>query len=101
MAKISIVANPQGLASVFPAVSAISTNPSFSIFMPTLLHCCVRQNSPSELLYTMRVKTTWYLSKLGPTVSNHVHEFVHNIFKETEVLLSERWMTFQATGSIT
>ena len=49
----------------------------------------------------MRVKTTWYLSELDTAVSNHVHEFVHDTFKETEVVLSERWTTLQATGSIT
>ena len=70
-------------------------------FHAYLLRCCARQNFPSELLYTMRVKTARRLSKLGPAVSTHVHEFVHDTFKETEALLSERWTTFQATGSIT
>ena len=69
-------------------------------FHAHLLRCCVRQDFPSELLYAMRVKTARRLSKLGPAVSRHVHEFVHDTFKETELLLSKRWSTFQAMGSI-
>ena len=65
-----------------------------------LLRCSVRQDFPSELLYVMRVKTARRLSKLGPAVSCLVHEFVHDIFKETEALLSKRWAAFQAMGSI-
>ena len=70
-------------------------------FHAHLLRCCVRQGFPSELLYTMRVKTARRLSKLGPAVSNHVHEFVHDTFEETEALLLKRWTTFQSTGSLT
>ena len=70
-------------------------------FHAHLLRCCVQRDFPSELLYTMRAKTARRLSKLGPSVSHHVYEFVHDIFKETEVLLSRRWTTFQALGSIT
>ena len=70
-------------------------------FHAYLLRCCVRQDFRSELLYTMRVKTARRLSKLGPTVSGHLYEFVHDTFKETEALLSKRWTTFQAMGSPT
>jgi hypothetical protein len=48
----------------------------------------------------MRVKTTRRLSKLGPAVSPEIYEFVHDISKETEALLSKRWMAFQDNGSI-
>jgi len=41
------------------------------------------------------------LSKLGPAVSHHVYEFVHDTAQETEALLSKRWTTFQANGSTT
>ena len=68
-------------------------------FHAHLLHSCVDQGFPSELLYTMRVKTARRLSKLGPAVSHHVYEFVHDTFKETEALLLKRWTTFQAIGS--
>ena len=70
-------------------------------FHAHLLRCCVHREFPSELLYTMRVKTARRLSKLGPAVSNHVYKFVHDTFKETEALLLKRWTTFQAMGSIT
>ena len=69
-------------------------------FHAHLLRCCVHRDFPSELLYIMRAKTARRLSKLGPSVSHHVYEFVHDTFKETEVLLSKRWTTFQALGSI-
>ena len=75
--------------------------PFILFFHAFLLRCCVRQNFPSELLYTMRVKTARRLSKLGPSVSDHVHDFCYDTFEETEALLSKRWTTFQATGSIT
>ena len=69
-------------------------------FHAYLLRICVSQAFPSELLYAMRVKTARRLSKLGPAVSRHVFEVVHNISKETEALLSKRWTAFQAKGSI-
>ena len=68
-------------------------------FHAHLLRCCVRKDFPSELLYAMRVKTARRLSKLGPAVSRHVHEFIHDTFAETELLLSKRWSTFRAMGS--
>ena len=69
-------------------------------FHAYLLRICVSQEFPSELLYAMRVKTARRLSKLGPAVSRHVFEFVHDISKETEALLSKRWTAFQSKGSI-
>jgi DNA-binding transcriptional ArsR family regulator len=69
-------------------------------FHAYLLRICVSQGFSSELLYAMRVKTTRRLSKLGPAVSRHVFEFVHDISKKTEELLSKRWTVFQAKGSI-
>ena len=69
-------------------------------FHAHLLRCCVRREFPSELLYTMRAKTARRLSKLGPAVSHHVYKFIHDTFQKTEALLSKRWTTFQAMGSI-
>ena len=69
-------------------------------FHAHLLLRCVHKDFPSELLYAMRAKTARRLSKLGPAVSHHVYKFVHDTFEETEVLLSKRWTTFQATGSL-
>ena len=69
-------------------------------FHAYLLRICVGQEFPSELLYAMRVKTARRLSKLGPAASRHVFEFVQDISKETEALLSKRWTAFQAKGSI-
>ena len=73
--------------------------PFMLFFHAYLLRRCVLRDFPSELLYAMRVKTTRRLSKLGPSVSSHVHEFVHDTFNETEALLSKRWTTFQAVES--
>ena len=69
-------------------------------FHAHLLLRCVHREFSSELLYAMRAKTARRLSKLGPAVSYRVYKFVHDTFKKTEVLLSKRWTTFQATGSI-
>ena len=69
-------------------------------FHAHLLRRCVRRDFPSELLYTMRVKTARRLSKLGPAVSHHVYKFIHDTFQKTEALLLKRWTTFQALGSI-
>jgi hypothetical protein len=48
----------------------------------------------------MRVKLALRLSKLGPAVSQHLYEFVHDTAIEVETLLSKRWTEFQAIGSI-
>jgi hypothetical protein len=48
----------------------------------------------------MRVKIARRLSKLGSAVSRDVYEFVQDTSRETEALLSKRWTTFQAKGSI-
>jgi uncharacterized protein DUF6606 len=74
---------------------------TFMLFFHThLLRSCVSRGLPSELLYAMRVKIARRLSKLGPTVSHHVYEFVQDTFRETQTLLLKRWTTFQAVGSI-
>jgi len=73
----------------------------FILFFHThLLRCCVRKNFPSELLYVMRVKIARRLLKLGPAASHFIHEFVQDTSREIEALLSKRWTTFQAKGSI-
>ena len=74
--------------------------PFMLFFHAHLLRTCVRRDFPSELLFAMRVKMTRRLLKLGPAVSHHVYEFVHNIAKRTEALLLKRWTAFQAVGSI-
>ena len=68
-------------------------------FHAHLLRKCVLRDFPSELLHVMRVKLTRRLSKLGPAVSQHLYEFVHNTAIEVETLLSKRWTAFQAIGS--
>ena len=40
------------------------------------------------------------LAKLGPTISHHVYQFVHDTAKVTETLLSKRWIAFQNVRSI-
>ena len=74
--------------------------PFMLYFHAHLLRSCVRRDFPSELLFAMRVKMARRLSKLGPAVSHHVYEFVHDIAKRTEALLLNRWTAFQAVGSI-
>jgi hypothetical protein len=74
--------------------------PFMLFFHAHLLRGCVRRDFPSELLFAMRVKMARRLSKLGPAVSRHVYEFVHDIAKRTEALLLKRWTAFQAVGSI-
>jgi hypothetical protein len=74
--------------------------PFMLFFHAHLLRDCVRRDFPSELLYAMRIKVARRYSKLGPAVSHHVCEFVHDTSKEAEGLLSKRWATFQAAGSI-
>jgi hypothetical protein len=48
----------------------------------------------------MRIKIARRLSKLGPDVSQDVYEFAQETSRETEALLSTRWMSFQAKGFI-
>ena len=60
-----------------------------------LLHCGVRQDFTSELLYMMKAKMSRRLSKLCPNISHHVYQFVHNSARTTEALLSKRWTAFQ------
>jgi hypothetical protein len=74
--------------------------PFVLFFHARLLRNCVQREFPSELLYAMRVKVARRLSKLGPAVSHHVYEFVHDIAKKAEAFLSKRWTAFQAVGSI-
>ena len=73
--------------------------PFVLFFHAHLLRCGVRQDFPSELLYVMRAKMAWRLSKLGSDVSHHVHQFVHDSAREAEALLSERWTAFQEIES--
>jgi hypothetical protein len=68
-------------------------------FHAHLLRTCVRLNLPSELLHIMRVKMTRRLSKLSPVVSHDLSQFVHDIAKVSETLLSKRWTAFQNIGS--
>ena len=70
-------------------------------FHAHLLRKCVQRDFPSELLHVMRGKMTRRLSKLGPALSRQIHDFVYETALETEVLLSKRWTSFQAIGSIT
>ena len=69
-------------------------------FHAHLLRKCLRRDFPSELLYVMRAKMTRRLSKLGSAVSQHLYEFVHGSAKDTEALLSKRWMAFQSIRPI-
>ena len=69
-------------------------------FHAHLLRKCVQHDFPSDLLHVMRVKMTRRLSKLGPAASRHIHDLVYETALETEVLLSKRWTSFQAIGSI-
>ncbi|KAI0279330.1 hypothetical protein BC826DRAFT_1158632 [Russula brevipes] len=87
------------LQSSLPASSNIY-KPFMLFFHAHLLRSGVRRDFPSELLYPMRVKMARRLSKLGHEVSHHIYEFVHDTAKETEVLLSKRWTSFQTMGSI-
>jgi hypothetical protein len=69
-------------------------------FHARLLHTCVGQDFPSELLYEMRAKMTRRLSKLGPSMPNVLYRFVRDTSERTEVLLQKRWTAFQAIGPI-
>ncbi|KAH9983868.1 hypothetical protein BJV77DRAFT_234454 [Russula vinacea] len=84
MAKIPIMAYPQSFPPVFLRGSDDSDLYKHFMLFFTLssTHLC-QPSFPSELLYAMRVKTARRLSKLGPAVSRHVFEVVHNISKET------------------
>ena len=73
--------------------------PFILFFHAHLLRSCVRRNLPSELLHVMRVKMTRRLSKLSPVVSDDLSQFVHDIAKVSETLLSKRWTAFQNIGS--
>ena len=72
--------------------------PFILYFHAYLLRQCLQQGFPSELLYVMRAKMARRLSKLGPAVPQHLNEFVHASAKDTEVLLSKRWIAFQSIG---
>jgi len=74
--------------------------PFILFFHAHLLRTCVHREFPSELLYVMRAKMARRLSKLGPTISHHVYQFVHDTAKVTETLLSKRWKAFQDIRSI-
>ncbi|KAH9980607.1 hypothetical protein BJV74DRAFT_898252 [Russula compacta] len=74
--------------------------PFMLFFHAHLLRTCLGLDFPSELLYIMRAKMARRLSKLGPGVPLHVSNFVHKTAKETEALLSKRWVVFQTIDSI-
>jgi len=74
--------------------------PFVLFFHAHLLRCGVRQDLPSGLLFIMRAKMARRLSKLGPDVLHHIYQFVHDSARETEALLSKRWVAFQETESI-
>jgi hypothetical protein len=74
--------------------------PFILYFHAHLLRKSLRHDFPSELLYVMRAKMTRRLSKLGPAVSQYIYEFVHGNAKDTEALLSKRWMAFQSIRPI-
>lgn len=74
--------------------------PFMLFFHAHLLRTCLRLDFPSELLYVMRVKMARRLSKLGPAVSLQVSKFVYETAKETEALLSKRWVALQTIRSI-
>ncbi len=69
-------------------------------FHAHLLQICVQRSFPSETLHVMRVKMARRLSKLGPAVSDDVYRAVYDAAKETETLLQNRWLSFQASQSI-
>jgi hypothetical protein len=64
-------------------------------FHAYLLQICVLRGFPSETLHLMRVKMARRLSKLGPSVSDDVHQAVYHTAKKTETLLQKRWTSFQ------
>ena len=74
--------------------------PFILYFHAYLLRQCLHQDFPSELLYVMRAKMARRLSKLGPVVPQHLYEFVHASAKDTEALLSKRWIAFQSIRPI-
>jgi hypothetical protein len=83
--------------------SSLRLNNHYKLFLlffhAHLLRSCARQGFSSELLFTMRAKMARRLSKLGPDISHHVYQFVHDTAKETEALLMKRWSAFQDIDS--
>src|SRR6266702_1322312 len=74
---------------------------TFNLFFHAhLLQICIQRRFPSETLHFMRVKMARRLSKLGPAVSDDVYRAVYDAAKETETLLQNRWLSFQASQSI-
>ena len=74
--------------------------PFILYFHAYLLRQCLHQDFPSEVLYVMRAKMARRLSKLGHDVPRHLYEFVYASAKDTEALLSKRWIAFQSTRPI-
>ncbi|KAH9035653.1 hypothetical protein EDB85DRAFT_1889231 [Lactarius pseudohatsudake] len=68
-------------------------------FHAHLLRMCIERDFPSETLHLMRIKVARRLSKLGSAVSDGVCLVVHEIAKETEELLQNRWASFQKSQS--
>jgi hypothetical protein len=68
-------------------------------FHAHLLQICIQRGFPSETLYLMRIKMTRRLSKLDPTVSDGIYQVAGDTAKEAEVLLQNRWTSFQKSRS--
>ena len=76
------------------------TYKTFILFFHThLLQICIERSFPSETLHLMRTKIARRLSKLGSTVPNDVYQVVRDTAEETEVLLQDRWTSFQKNQS--
>ena len=65
-----------------------------------LLRYGIRQDFPSELLHIMRAKMARRFSKLAADVKRHIYQFVHDSARDTEALLSKRWIAFQEIETI-
>ena len=64
-----------------------------------LLKICIQRGFTSETLHLMRIKMARRLSKLGTTVSDDVYQVARDTAEETEVLLQNRWTSFQESQS--
>ena len=68
-------------------------------FHARLLQTCEQRKFPNETLHLMRIKIVRRLSKLVPTVSDGLYQFVCDTAKETEEVLQNRWSSFQKSQS--
>ncbi|KAH9040265.1 hypothetical protein EDB83DRAFT_2228304 [Lactarius deliciosus] len=65
-----------------------------------ILNVCTQRGFPSETLHVMRIKMARRLSKLGPAVSDSIHQAVYYAANTTEMLLQKRWSNFQKSRSV-